>query len=184
MLPKYLICSYRKIFSSDYCCSKKLPYVSLFFFVFGLFGTSHIKLISEGQDLDNCNKVYSIIIFFTFILFTLFVFGFYFSEKFYFQKQFTETEEIVIFLSIGLIGVQGLFKVPDITFTALMQQAKINFPKLIRSITFNVGRIVIVLLGFRAIGLVVVNFVSALILLPIYNRLLGSGFFKGEWDAK
>ena len=159
-------------------------YVSLFFFMFGLFGTSHIKLISEGKNLGDCNKIYSIIIFTTFILFIVIVLSFYFIQKNYFGKSFSNIEEIVIFLTIAMVGIQGLYKIPDITFTAQLQQFKINLPNLIRTLIFNVGRVIVVLLGFKAIALVSVNLISAIIIIPFYLYLMGPGFFSGKWDIQ
>lgn len=160
-----------------------LSFVSMFFFMFALFGTSHIKLITEGKNIDDCNKVYSIIIFLTFLLFIATVLGFFGVQKYIFDKPFTRTEEIVIFFTIAVVGIQGLFKIPEITFTALIQQAKINFPKLIKAFLFNIGRLIVVLLGFRAIALIGVNLIATLLLIPIYLHLMGVGFFKGSWDS-
>ncbi|MCF6296962.1 MAG: oligosaccharide flippase family protein [Flavobacteriaceae bacterium] len=158
-------------------------FVSMFFFMFGLFGTSHIKLISEGKNLKNCNKIYSTIIFITFILFIVTVLAFFYIQKYYFNKDFTHEEEIIIYLTVGVIAVHGLYKIPEITFTALMHQAKINFPVLIKAVVYNIARIIVVLLGFKAIALVSVNLASAIIIVPIYYYLLGKGFFKGKWDS-
>ena len=157
-------------------------FVSMFFFIFALFGTAHIKIVSEGENARDSNIVYTIIIFATLILFVSLVLGYMYIQKNFFDKPFTETEEIVIYLTIVLIGLKGLFKIPEITFTALLEQVKINFPKLIQAVVYNVGRIIVVLLGFKAIALVSVNVLSSIVILPIYIYLMKKDFLAGKWN--
>lgn len=157
-------------------------FASMFFFMFGVFGPSHIKLLNKGENKENCQKIYSIIIFITFIVFVLIVLGFFYTQKYYFGKNYSVTEEIVIFLSIGIIALKGLFKIPEITFTAYMQQVKINYPKILKAFVFNIGRIIVILIGLKAVALVSVNLFSSIILIPIYLYLMGKGFFKGKWE--
>lgn len=157
-------------------------FVSMFFFIFGLFGPAHIKIVTEGKEAKNSNKTYSIVIFITFVIFILVVLGYFNIQKYFFDKHFTSTEEIVIYLTIAIIGIKGLFKIPEITFMALLQQVKINFPKLINAFVYNIGRIIVVLLGFKAIALVSVNLLAALIIIPIYFYLIEKDFFSGKWD--
>ena len=156
-------------------------FVTTFFFMFGLFGTSHIKLISEGEKFEDCLKIYAVIIGVTFILFLIVVLGFYYGQKVFFGIPFTEEEEIVIFLTIIMVGIEGLFKVPDITFTALVQQVKINVPKLINSLVFSVTRIVVVLLGYKAISLVSARLIGILAIIPVYFYLMKDDFKLGIW---
>ncbi len=157
-------------------------FVSMFFFIFALFGTAHIKIVSEGENAKDSNMVYTIIIVATFILFVFLVLGYMYIQKNYFDKPFTATEEIVIYLSIAVVGIKGLFKIPEITFTALLEQVKINFPKLIQAVVYNVGRIIVVLLGFKAIALVSVNVLSSIVIVPIYIYLMKGDFLEGKWN--
>jgi len=159
-------------------------FVSMFFFIFALFGTAHIKIVSEGKNAKDSNMVYSIIIFATLILFVSLVLGYMYVQKNYFNKPFTDTEEIVIYLTIAVIGMKGLFKIPEITFTALLEQVKINFPKLIQAVVYNVGRIIVVLLGFKAIALVSVNVLASIVIVPVYIYLLKKDFLTGKWNNK
>ncbi len=159
-------------------------FVSIFFFIFGLFGPAHIKILTEGVDAKNSNKTYTIVILVTFVVFVLAVLGFFNFQKYYLEKEFTYTEEIVIYITIAIVGLKGLFKIPEITFMALLQQVKINFPKVIRTFVFNIGRIIVVLLGFKAIALVSVNLLAGLLIVPIYFYLMGNDFFSGKWDSK
>lgn len=159
-----------------------ISYVSVFFFVFGLFGTSHIKSISEGKNKEDCIRVYSIMTLVTFCVFFILVFGNFFIQKYYFGKDYTRTEEIVIIISALIVGVQGLYKIPEISFIAKLKQAKVNIPKVVRGLVFNSGRLLVVFFGYKAIALASVNLFTALLLIPVYFKLMGKDFFTGKWD--
>ena len=156
-------------------------YVTTFFFLFGLFGTSHIKLISEGESLKDCLKIYTVITAVSLVVFILSVTGFFLVQKYYLGIPFTEEEEIVILLTVIMIGIEGLFKIPDITFTALIQQVKINIPKLVNSIVFSLGRIAVILLGYKAIALVSARLLGVIAIIPIYLYLMKDDFKLGRW---
>ncbi|MCD4698885.1 MAG: oligosaccharide flippase family protein [Bacteroidales bacterium] len=159
-----------------------LSFVSMFGFIYGLFGTSHIKLISEGQDLGKCNRIYSTLMIISVIIFVLIVVSFFFTEKFVFKRNFTNTEQTVIFISLAFTGIQALYKIAEITFIGLTQQAKANIPAIIRAVIYNGGRITVVLLGFGAVALVSVNLITSILVIPVYLFLLKNISFKGEWD--
>lgn len=161
-----------------------ISFVSMFGFIFGLFGTSHIKLISEGQNKRNCIKIYSIITVLSVVVYILVVLGYFFSKKFIYGVKFTEIDQIVIFISLATISIQALYKIPELTFVGLTQQAKVNLPKIYRGLLYNISRIVVVLLGYKAIALVSTNLISSIIILPYFMYLLGKDSFKGKWDNK
>jgi len=159
-----------------------MSFVSMFGFIFGLFGTSHVKLISEGKNKQDCIKIYSTIIFLSIIVFILVVIGYYLCKKYLFNAQFTQIDQTVIFISLATISVQGLYKIAELTFVGLTQQAKVNLPKILSGILYNIGRLLVVLLGYKAIALVTTNLISSLLIIPFYFYLLGKDNFKGKWD--
>jgi O-antigen/teichoic acid export membrane protein len=67
------------------------------------------------------------------------------------------------------------------TFTGRLEQAKANYPLLLKNLIFNIGRIVIVILGFKAIGLASLNLLTSLLLLPLAYRLFKT-LSWGKWD--
>lgn len=159
-----------------------ISYVSIFFFLFGLFGPSHIKAISEGKNKEDCIRVYSIMILVTFVLFFVLVFGNFFLQKFYFGKEYSQTEEVVIYISAFIIGVQGLYKIPEISFVASLKQVKVNIPPIINGIISNIGRLLVIFLGYKAIALASVKLFTAVLLIPVYFKLMNKDFFTGKWN--
>jgi len=159
-------------------------FVSMFFFIFALFGTAHMKIVAEGKDAQASNKVYTIVIGITFVLFVFIVLGYMHIQENYFNKPFTDTERIVIYITTAIVGLKGLFKIPEITFTAKLEQVKINVPKLIMAVVYNIGRVIVVLLGYKAIALASVNLLSSIVIIPIYIYLMEKDFLAGKWDQK
>jgi len=160
-----------------------LSFVTMFYFVFGLFGTSHIKLISE--NLDNLGKglrIYFTLLSITTVIFVIIVLAYFYIQKLYFHKEFSTTEQIVIFLFIGINVINGLTKISEVTFVGLTQQAKSNIPNLVQSIVYQTGRLTVVLLGFGAVALVSVNLATTIMVIPVYLWLMRKFPRKAPWD--
>ena len=155
----------------------------MFIFVFGLFGTSHIKILSENQELlGKCLRIYSTILLISLVAFITIVLSYFFIQKYYFLKEFSSEEQIVIFLFIGVNGIFGLSKISEVTFIALTQQAKANIPALFRQILFQSGRLIVVLLGYGAVALVSVNLAAYLLTLPVFYWVMRKFPFRAAWD--
>ncbi len=58
-------------------------YVTTFSFITALFGAAHIKLVSEGQNEENCNKTYLILMIISATLFFITVIGFFLFRNTY-----------------------------------------------------------------------------------------------------
>ncbi len=149
-----------------------VSFVSMFGFLFSFYGVTHIKMISSGEDLGKCTKVYSTIIFGTIVIYTITVILYFFIEKYTLSTQFSSTEETVIWISLIAFIVASTFKIPEITFVGLNQQAKANIPYLIQAVLYHPARIVIVLLGLGAVSLRSAELATSIILIPIYIYLL------------
>lgn len=143
-------------------------YVSIFGFVVGLFGTGHIKLISEGRDLGNCVTTYSWLQLGSIGFFAIVVGSYYLAQKYIFHHVFESRihEQVIILILLASI-LTKLIEFSNVTFTAQLKQAKANAPNLIRGFLFQIGRVVVVLLGFKAVGLASWNMISAAITIPI-----------------
>jgi len=147
-------------------------FVSLFLFATGLFGTSHIKMISEGQDEGKCMGTYLRLQIIAIIIYIFLVIGWFLIQKHIINYQFTKTQIIVIWLTFGATILANFLNFPQSTFTAKIQLAKANTPNFLYSILFNTGRIIIVLIGFRAVGLAAWKGLSLIILLPVTFYLI------------
>ena len=78
----------------------------------------------------------------------------------------------MLFRSIFKKALDKILIVSEDTFLAKMQQFKSNLPKLIMELLYHPGRIVIVLLGYRAITLASWDLLTTILVLPIVYKLL------------
>ena len=148
-------------------------YVSIWGFITGLFGTGHIKLISEGHSLKDCVATYSWLQGGSILAYFLFVSGFYFVQKIFFQGAFeSRTHEIVIFLLLLANVAEQILNFGNVTFTAKLEQFKANYPLILKAVLYQAGRIIVVLLGMRAIALASVNLLSTLLAVPLAWSIL------------
>ncbi|MEN8122646.1 MAG: flippase [Bacteroidota bacterium] len=150
-----------------------LAYVKMLGFIADLgLGTAHIKLISEGRDEGKCNTTFSVLkagasVLFIFVFFSMFLF-----QKYYSKDGFeSQIHEYVIYILLAMMMIQSVLTIPITTFAAKIEQAKQDIPYLIRSILFQLARIVIVLLGGKAISLAFGNLAASVIIVPVYLYL-------------
>ncbi len=150
-------------------------YVSIFGFITGLFGTSHIKLISEGRDLGKCVSTYTRLQSGALLLYLTVVFGWFLFQKEVLNHSFeSKIHETVVIISMVMLFFTKFVDFNNSTFTAQLKQFKANYPHFLMGVLFQLGKIGVVLLGFRAIGLVSWNLISTLIILPFAYYLYKS----------
>ena len=157
-------------------------YVSLWSFVNGLFSTGHIKMISEGKDLGSCVTTYSFLQGGSMVLYFILVSGWFIIQKYFFNYPFESVDQqlVIIILLFATIATL-ILDFNNVTFTAKLKQAKANYPLFVKSIIWQIGRIIIVLLGFKAVALAGWNLVVTVILLPLSWSLYKS-FPRGKYD--
>lgn len=159
-------------------------YISIWGFILGIFGAGHIKLISEGRPLGDCITTYTWLKVSSILVYIGAVGGFFLYQKFYLVNAFeSETHEIVILILLLAGIIDQVLNFGDTTFTAKLEQTKANYPLVLKAVIYHLGRMLIVLLGFRAIGLAGMNLISALLALPLVIRLL-KGLDFGRFDKK
>ena len=159
-------------------------YISIWGFITGLFGTGHIKLISEGKHLGNCLTTYAWLQLASILVFLLVLSGILSYQKFFLDHYFeSTTQEYVIYILLAANVIDHVLNFGNITFTAKLEQAKANFPLVVKLVFFHGVRVLIVFLGFKAIGLATVNLISSLLALPLAWRLLQRLKF-GKFDRK
>ncbi|NVO21378.1 MAG: oligosaccharide flippase family protein [Bacteroidetes bacterium] len=160
-------------------------YVGVFSFIVGIFGTAHIKMVSEGKDEGDCNKTYWMISLSAIVVFLICTLSYFFIQKYYLHHNFGSADlQMVILLSI-VAYVIGLFPQYNETFfIARTEQVRSNLPNLLKAVVYNVLRIVVVALGFGAIALVNINILSGLIVLPfiyVLFRKIPFGRFNKQY---
>lgn len=148
-------------------------FVGIFTFFVGIFGTAHIKMVSEGKNEGDCNKTYFTISIISVIIFLISILSYYIIQKYLFNNPFSNNElQIIVLLSIAayLIGLFPQFN--ELYFNARIEQAKSNIPSLLNITIYNISRIIVVIIGFGAIALVTVKILSGLLVLPFIFIML------------
>jgi len=106
------------------------------------------------------------------------------GQKYIFNVEFeSKTHEYVIYILVAMSIFEALLSIPITTFAAKIEQAKQDIPYMIRGLVFQTLRVVIVLLGGKAVALAFGNFAATIVIIPIYFFLFRkypfSGFDKG-----
>ncbi|MEO0143272.1 MAG: oligosaccharide flippase family protein [candidate division WOR-3 bacterium] len=160
-----------------------MSFVSMFLFFADLgTGSAHIKLVSEGRELGDCIKTYTVIKSLLTVLFALIVISFLVVKIYILKIQFESSiylSVIIIWLCTNIIG-QFLY-IPISTFIALTQQARQDIPNLIQTIATQALRIISVFLKPSAIYLSLANLAGTIIISPFYLRLFRT-YPKGKFD--
>jgi O-antigen/teichoic acid export membrane protein len=153
-----------------------LAFVSIFEFIADLgMGTAHMKLVSAGEDLGKCISTFRVIKSSLTILFFVFVLGVFLIQKFVFGYSYeTRAHEYVIIITLFAVTVQQFIGVQRMTFAALTEQTKYSIPELVKTLSNQIMRISVVLLGFRAIALASVNLLST-----VFSGIMALLLFRG-----
>ena len=162
-----------------------MAYVQMLGFIYDLgLGTAHIKLISEGRDEAKCNATFTVLKGYTTLFFLIVFLSFFFGQKYLLHTEFeSETHEYVIYIFLIMSVVQNGLSIPITTFAARIEQAKQDIPYMIRGLLFQLSRIVIVLLGGKAIALAFGNLAATLLIVPVYLYLFKDYPF-GKFDKE
>ena len=147
-------------------------FVGVFGFLLGIFGSSNIKLISEGKELGDCIATFTRLQLISFGFFFITVVGWFLFQKYVLNYDFKSViQEQVIIIAIFTALATRLVNFSNSSYTGQLKQAKANMPLFYNGIVLQIGRIVVVFLGFKAVGLAGWNLISAVVILPIAYRL-------------
>lgn len=158
-----------------------LAYVSMFQFIAELgLGAAHLKLISEGRNIGKCISTYARLKLITIGLYFIVTLCFFLSQKYIFGVHFESiTHQYVIVIFLIMVTIQSFYMIPNMTFAAKTEQAKQDIPKLIRTLVFQILRIIVIVLGFRALALAFCNLISSILILPMILYLFKDYHFGG-----
>ena len=154
-----------------------LAFVSMFLFVadFGL-SSAHVKLISEGKDEAKCNGTFARLKILLIVLYVVVVLGFYLAQRLIFGVTFeTPDHDYVILIYLVLTAVNQMYTIPASTFAAKTEQAKQDIPAFIQLFFYQLLRVIVAFLGYKAVAQSVSNLAAVLLVFPIYLYL-----FKGN----
>lgn len=158
-------------------------YVSVFGFMISFFSTGHIKAISEGEDLGACVSTYTILKGFSILVFVIVVLGWFVTQKHILNYDFESREqELVILILLAAFVAAKVLDFGNVTFTAKLEQAKANYPIFIKNLLHHAGRIILVVLGVKAVGLASWQLIITIFVIPIgwrfFKKLPWGGFSK------
>lgn len=159
-----------------------VAYVSIFGFGLGLFGSSHMKLVSEGQNHGNCVKTFTVLQTLNIVLFVLVFTGWLLFQIFIARHPFQKEQLWVIIIFFIFFTLSQFLSMWQINFSATIEVAKNSIPQLLQNIAYNSTRIIVVLVGLGAVALTACNFVGLLVAMPVtlhYVRKLP----RGKFDA-
>ena len=162
-----------------------LAFTNMFKFIADLgIGTAHIKLISEGSDEASCIGTFARMKFFLIGIFFVVVLGIFLIQKYIFFYNFESiTHEKVILVLLISLTIKLIFSIPKTTFAAKTEQAKRDIPDLIQLIVYQSMRLVVVLLGYKALAITFSNLAAAILVVPIYFFLF-KDYRIGKFDKK
>ncbi|HEC93075.1 MAG TPA: hypothetical protein ENI51_08815 [Candidatus Atribacteria bacterium] len=162
-----------------------LAFVSMFEFLADLgTGSAHIKLISEGQNLGKCISTFSILKGANTCLFFIVVLGIFLIQKYVLNVQFESTaHEYVIMISLITVTINQLLFIPKTTFAGKIEQAKQDIPDFVKTLIYQILRVIIVLLGYKAVALTFGNLISTVLIIPL-TLYLFKDYPKDKFDRK
>jgi O-antigen/teichoic acid export membrane protein len=160
-----------------------LAFVSTFEFIADLgIGPAHVKLVSEGRDLGTCISTFALLKTINTGIFLIFVVGILLIQKYVFNVAFESTaHEYVILLFLIAVTINQLLLIPGTTFAAKTEQAKQSIPEFIRTFVYQVLRVVIVLLGYKAVALALGNLIATIVAIPVILYLF-RGYPRAKYD--
>lgn len=160
-----------------------LAFVSMFLFIadFGL-SSAHIKLISEGQDQAKCNGTFARLKLLLIGVYTVVVLGFYLAQKYIFGVTFESPDhEYVILIYLALVSINQIYNIPSSTFAAKTEQAKQDIPAFIQLLFYQILRVIVAFLGYKAIAQSLSNLAAVILVFPVYLYLF-RGNPVGKFD--
>lgn len=162
-----------------------LAFVSMFTFLSDLgLNSAHVKLISEGQDEATCIGTYARLKSLLIILFFIVVLSFYLIQKYLFGVKFESSDhDYVILIYLVLTTIAQFYTIPITTFTAKTEQAKQDIPAIIQLFLYQVLRVIVAFLGYKAIAQAFSNLTAVILVFPIYMFLF-RGYKIGKFDKK
>lgn len=147
-----------------------LAFSSMFSFVADLgTGTAHIKHISSGLEEPVANSTYGVLKLFLMVVYLLITLGAFGYTKYFTDTGFDSADQekvVLIYIIIALIG--QLTTIYSTTWAGRTEQAKQDIPLFVQSISYQIIKLILAVLGFLAIGIAFGNLAAIIISIPFY----------------
>ena len=150
-----------------------MSFVMVFSFLTDMgLDTAHIKLVSEGRDLGKCNATFTRLKIGSTLLFLLVIISYISIQLFVIKDRFESSEHInVIFIWILITIGSSIRTIPQATFNAKVERAKVELPVAVQNIVVKTLRVIIAALGFGAIVLASANLFGIIFIIIVYYSL-------------
>jgi len=161
-------------------------YVSLLGFINGIFGTAHIKLVSEGREHSECMAVYTRLQIICALIYFIAVLALFLIQKYVIHYPFESREmEWIIIIALLTHTFELYGQYASVVFTANLQQVKANLPFFFKTIISHIGRILIVIFFVKNLALKLYSWqlILAILFIPIIYKLLKE-YPIGKYDNK
>ncbi len=143
-------------------------FVSIWLFLTVIFATGHMKLVSEGRDHGDCVATYVWLKALSILLFIVVVLSWLAFQINVRQVNFEAQNQVAVILVILVATVIiQFYNIVSNSYTAMLMQAKANLPFVLMTIVHHAGRIIVVLLGARALGLSLWHVAALLLVMPL-----------------
>jgi teichuronic acid exporter len=162
-----------------------LAFVSTFEFIADLgIGPAHVKLVSEGRDLGSCISTFGVLKIVNTFIFFIVVVVILLVQRYVLNITFESTaHDYVVLLFLAAITINQLLLIPGTTFAARTEQAKQSIPEFVRTFIYQVLRVALVLLGYKAVALAVGNLLATILVIPVILFLF-KGYPRERFDKK
>ncbi len=150
-------------------------YVSLLGFINGIFGSAHIKLVSEGREHSECMAVFTRLQIICALIYFIAVLVLFLIQKNILHYPFESREQEWIILIALLTHTFELYsQYANVVFTANLQQVKANLPNFFKTTIYHISRIIIVIIFVKnlALKLYSLSLILAIFFIPVIYRLL------------
>ena len=161
-------------------------FVSLLGFINGIFGSAHIKLVSEGRDHNQCMGVFTRLQGICALIYFIAVLALFLVQKNVLHYPFESRElEWIIIIALITHTFELYSQYANVVFTANLQQAKANLPNFFKTLIFHIGRILIVIFFAKNLALKLYSWhlILAILFIPIIHKFLKE-YPIGKYDNK
>jgi O-antigen/teichoic acid export membrane protein len=160
-----------------------LAFVSMFSFIVDMgTGTAYVKLITDGNDQKAILGTFlriklSLILLFIFVVISSLLY----SKSGSLSNISLNLQDKVILIYLVITVMSFLYSIQTTHWTSLMQQAKVDLPQLLQQIVYQLLRLAAAFAGYKALGIVISNFIACLVVLPLY-LWMGKGLSIGKFE--
>ena len=167
--------------------SYSLAFVSMFLFITDLgLGTAFVKLRSDGSvpflDLVKTFYVIKIVLIVIFGFCALLaIYWHHFDSTISIADNLNNESLQILLIYVGITSVGAFYNIQTTYWASEMKQVYAELPALLQQLIYQLLRLLIVILGYSALGISLMNLVAVFAILPLY-LYFGRSIHKGKFS--